>query len=83
MPEMTEPAVAAAEYEAEPDYDLVYARIARTLERLCAECGFYNVLAVFSNDMPCHRRERDRQEKEAAAKIAAARALRKNHTKLQ
>lgn len=44
----------------EPDYDRVYSRIARTLERLCAECGFQNVLCVFSSDMPSHRRERER-----------------------
>jgi hypothetical protein len=53
-------------YEPEPDYDLVYPRIARTLERLCADCGFNNVLAVFSGDMPCHRHERERLERESA-----------------
>ena len=54
-------------FEPEPDYDFVYPRIARTLERLCADCGFNNVLAVFSSDMPCHRRERERLEREAAS----------------
>jgi hypothetical protein len=53
------------DYVPEPDYELVYPRIARTLERLCAECGFNKVLGVFSNDMPCHRREREQELKNA------------------
>jgi hypothetical protein len=52
-------------YEPEPDIDLVYPRIARTLERLCAECGFNNVLGIFS-DLPLHLRELERLERETA-----------------
>jgi hypothetical protein len=51
------------DYEPEPDIDLVYPKIAVTLERLVDECGFENVLGVFSNGMPCHLRERERTER--------------------
>jgi hypothetical protein len=57
----------ATGWQPEPDYDLVYPRIARTLERLCRECGWQNVLGVFSCDMPSHRR-RERHEAEAKAR---------------
>jgi hypothetical protein len=52
------------DWEPEPDYETVYPRIVRRLRRLCADCGWQNVLAVFSNDMPEHREERAREERE-------------------
>src|SRR5262245_766331 len=58
----------------EPDYDLVYPRIVRTLERLCAACGFNNVLAVFSGDMPCHRHERGSNETRRVLSVVHERA---------
>jgi hypothetical protein len=59
-------ATAAGEADREPPYDLVYARIARTLERLCDECGWGNVITVFSSDRA--RRERAAQRRRAGCR---------------
>ena len=43
---------------------IAWPKITRRLQRLCDEFGWETVLAVFSNDMPEHRQERARQERE-------------------
>ena len=50
-----------------PSYDKAWPKITSTLERLCAEYGFDTVLSVFSMDMPDHRRELERAERERLA----------------
>lgn len=52
------------ETEWEEYYAKVYPHIALTLERLCAKYGCDLVLSIFSSDMPSHRRELKRQERE-------------------
>jgi sugar phosphate isomerase/epimerase len=45
------------------DFDeaAAYARTTRTLRRLCQDYGFEYVLGIFSNGMPEHREEEERQ----------------------
>jgi hypothetical protein len=48
---MSRQRMATAEQDRWPEADIPH--IARTLERLCTDCGFDNVLGVFS-DLPVH-----------------------------
>jgi hypothetical protein len=61
------------DWQPEPDYDMVYPKIVRGLRRLINECGYQNVLGVFSSDMPEHREMREREEREERERMEVER----------